>query len=677
MSNETNPPSAEDARKQEAAVARKGGIVDKVKDMFKKPKAVEVAVEGKLTAEDMWNQIGYHRITGGVFYSYILLIGGAIMGLVTVGLIAEFLPYPEINGYKGMVGTLLGYWFGLADLNLGGGGGLSDSMGRFIGQYADTNPRKSMEYIKFYIWWQMITGLVQVTIIAVVCFTILPYTTSAYLIWMILAQSLVQYPGMLMIMEATLKSFQRGDKTAWLGWLQDTVFQISINILFLIIGKAWGASDPRVGEIMGITIWYILSQFVDDYINLAIGAKMFGNLMKKRGIEHGFQELFIPRFDKPVVVQCIKFVGKQWIANEVLGIIGYMVGLYVIFKTPSFASWSGLLLIPNFLGHLVSMTNWGTPTVPAISESYNNGKKELANYFIADMFKFWLFTTIFMAVPLAVLAPKLLDAVLSSGILGSSGIANYKAGIVMIPVIMIISASGQWRGWWGKLFVACDRPMPPIWLNYIFFVPGLAVQFLFLYLCVDTYILPVWLLVIGFGGFLLDIVKSIIGWWWFQKKIMKIDYRQMAGQAFLAPALTALAYAGVLVVFQYTIWPLLDAAFIAMVGPELAPVAVAAVVLLMILFLFPAVLMCPFFGLFGGFDDFTLEEFRKTMEISGPSKWLMLLMYKITAWFAHHSPLHNKFPLANYKAVQQQIQELIDEGKASRFLARKKKYLSY
>ncbi|MEX2684161.1 MAG: hypothetical protein Q6373_021505 [Candidatus Sigynarchaeota archaeon] len=95
MSNETNPPSAEGAREQKAAAARKGGFVDKIKGMFKKSKAVAVAVDGKLTAEDLWNQIGYHRITGGVFYSYILLIGGAVMGLVTVGLIAEFLPYPE------------------------------------------------------------------------------------------------------------------------------------------------------------------------------------------------------------------------------------------------------------------------------------------------------------------------------------------------------------------------------------------------------------------------------------------------------------------------------------------------------------------------------------------------------------------------------------------------------
>lgn len=635
----------------------------------------EVAVVGAgdtVTPEELWNTIGYHRITGGVFYSYILLIGGAIIGLASVGIIAEFLPYPEINGYRGIVAALLGYWFGLLDLNLGGGGGLSDSMGRFIGQYADTNPLRAMEYIKFYIWFQMMTGIAQVTVISVVCFTYLVHTNFAYIIWFILAQTLVQYPGMLMIMESSLKSFQRGDKTAWLAWLQDTVFQVTVNIVFLIIGRWWGASDPRIGELMGITIFYILSQFCDDWINLAIGAKMFSNILKRRGIDKGFTKLFIPTFDKAVVKQCILFVGKQWVANEILGVIGYFVGIYIITRTPSFASWSGLMLIPNFLGHLVSMVNWGTPTVPAVSESYNNKKEELARYFVHDMFKYWMFVTIFMAVPLTVFAPRILDVVFDSGLLGGGGLTNYRAGLVMIPIVMLISASGQWRGWWNKLFVACDDPMPPIWLNYAFMPSGYVLKFLFLWLAVDLAVIPVWWLLL-LPDFLNDLGKAVVGWAWFQKRILKLNYRRMAWQAFGAPALTALGYAGILVVFQFTIWPLLDLAFIAMAGETWGPVIVAVLILFAILFLFPAVLMCPIYALAGGWDDFTLEEFRKTAFISGPSKFLMNAMFKISETFTRVSPLHGKFPLADYDLVKEQVAELVAEGKAFQFLKKRKK----
>ncbi|MBD3351052.1 MAG: hypothetical protein GF364_06160, partial [Candidatus Lokiarchaeota archaeon] len=404
--------------------------------------------EEEVDTEELWNQVGFHRITGGVFYSYILLIIGAVVGLATVAIITEFLPYPEINGYKAMTSSLLGFWFGLLDLNLGGGGSLSDGMARFIGQYADTNPRRSMKYIRFYIWFQMWTGVAQVSVISILMFTYFKSTNLAYLTWFILAQSLVQYPGMLMIMEDSLKAFQRGDKTAWLSWLQDTVFQVTINILFLVIGKWWGSTNPEIGELMGITIFYILSQFVDDWINLLIGAKMFSNIMRNRGIEHGFSYLLIPKFDKEIVKEALKFTGKQWLGGQIKGVFGYFINLYIIVVTPQMASWSGLLMIPQFLGHLVSMVNLATPSVPAISESFNNGKKELAQYFVHDVFKYYVFITMWMAVPLMVMTPRILDTVMSLEFV--SGLENYRAGIVMIPWFMLNSGTGWLRGLWSR-----------------------------------------------------------------------------------------------------------------------------------------------------------------------------------------------------------------------------------
>ncbi|MHA1793950.1 MAG: hypothetical protein ACTSVI_15015 [Promethearchaeota archaeon] len=625
--------------------------------------------EAKPNIEELWNTVGYHRITGGVFYSYILLIGGAIVGLVAVGFVAEFLPYPEINGYKSIVASLLGFWFGLLDLNLGGGGSLSDSMGRFIGQYADTNPRRALEYIRFYIWFQMWTGIAQVTVIGFVAIYYLANSSFAYLIWFIIAQSLVQYPGMLMIMEDSLKAFQRGDKTAWLSWLQDTVFQVTVNIAFLIIGKWWGSQNPRIGELMGITIFYILSQFADDWINLAVGAKMFSSVLKKRGIEKGFMQLFIPRFHKGIVKECILFVGKQWIGSQILGIVGYFVNLYIIVRMPQMASWSGLLLIPNFLGHLVSMVNWGSPTVPAISESYNNGKTELAQYFIASMYRYWIFVVVFMAVPLAVLTPKLLNVVLKLQVL-ESGLANYQAGLVMIPLMMVISASGQWRGWYRKIFVACNDPMPPIYIDYIFTPTGYIFQFLFLYLTVDLGVMPVWLLLVV-PAFLNDLMKATVGYIWLQRRVIKIPYKKMAWTVAIVPLLTSVAYAFTLWIFEIAIWPLLDLLFVGMLGEEIGKFTVAALILLAILFLFPAIFMAPYYSLFGGWDKFTLDEFKKTAQISGPSKGITMMLYKISAFFAYKSPWYDKYHLADYDLIKRQVKELIEEGKANALLGKK------
>jgi len=278
---------------------------------------------------------------------------------------------------------------------------------------------------------------------------------------------------------------------------------------------------------------------------------------------------------------------------------------------------------------------------------------------------------IFMATPLIVLSTKIIDVVLNSGILGGN-LANYRAGLVMTPVVMIFAASGQWRSWWSRLFVACNKPLPPVWLNYAFTPSGYVLQFLFLYWCVDTPTLPVWMLVLGMPGFINNVAQTIVGYIWFQRSILKIGYKQMFWQCAMAPILTAACYAGVLVLFQLFLWPPLEALFVIIAGAQWGPFVLAFLVLMMILFLFPSVFMCPFYSFWGGWDEFTLEEFRKCMLISGPSKGLMNMMYKISLWVAKRSPLHNKFPLANYELVTKQLQELIDEGRATKLMRRGK-----
>ena len=625
----------------------------------------------KMSKEDLWNEVGFHRITGGVFYSYVLLIVGAVVGLASVAIIAEFLPFPEINGYKTITAGILGFWFGLLDLNMGGGGSLSNGMSRFIGQYADTDPKRALEYIRFYIWFQMWTGIVQVTIISVISFTYFVESGTAYLTWFILAQTMVQYPGMLMIMEDSLKSFQRGDKTAWLSWLQDTVFQVTINILFLMIGKAWGESNPAIGEIMGITIFYILSQFVDDWINLLVGAKMFGTVLKSKGIDHGFIELMKPEFDKEIVKESLKFTGKQWAGGQVTGMIGYFINLYVIVNMPQMASWAGLLLIPTFLGHLVGMVPWATPTVPAISEAYNNGKVDLAQYFIHDVLKYYVFVTMWMAIPLIVLTPNILETIMNVSFI--SGLENYRSGLAMIPIMMLISGTGTIRGLWASIFVACDKPMPPIYIGWIFTIPGFLIQFLFIYLCIDAQALPPYYVLI-MPTFITSSLQMVVGYAWLHKTTIKINYKKIAWQVLIAPMLTSICYAIVLYLFQLTMWDGLVWIFTDLFRMgEIGGVVFSFLILLALLFIFPAIFYAPFYAFFGGWDDFTLEEFRKCAEISGPSKFIMMMLYNVSAKFSKMSKWSNKFPIADYEVIKQQVQELVDEGKANKLLEKQKK----
>ncbi|MBN2152535.1 MAG: hypothetical protein JW839_13870 [Candidatus Lokiarchaeota archaeon] len=606
--------------------------------------------------EDLWNRVGFHRITGAYLFGYILALGEAILGLVLVGAILPvFLPYPEITGYKNAAAAFVGFWYGLFDLNLGGGGGFSDGMMRFIGQYSSNDPRRAIKYIQFYLWFQMFTGLVQITMFSLIGFVYLVHTNVAYLVWFIIADMMVQYPGMLMIMSASLKAFQRGDKLGILVWLQNTIFQGSVNLVCLVAGKAWGASDPRVGELMGIVVFYILSMYVDDWINLALGSHFFNQVLKERGITEGVRAVFRPNFDRAVIRQCLSFTGKQWIGNQVLGAFGYLVGLYIIVNMPSFAAWSGMLMIPAFLGHLVSHQSAMVGLAsPAISEAYNNGKMEYTNHVLKSVLKWYCIVTFYMFTSMVIISPRVIMTVIDA----FPALKNYQLGIVMIPVVLVVDMTGPLRGFWSTIFVASNRPMPPIYLNFIFTLPGYALKFLFIWLCLDVGVLPVWTLLMvpdGING----VLQAIAGYIWIQKRVIKVQYRKMLYQGVIAPVLACACYAAVLVVFSYTAWPVLEASLALAIGETASKIATALIVLLSMIFIFPGIFFCPFLALLGCWDDYTLEELRKSVELSGPSRFAMRWMFKITAYFAGKCKWRNSRPISDYDRVEQEMHDLV------------------
>ncbi|MBN2153918.1 MAG: hypothetical protein JW839_20845, partial [Candidatus Lokiarchaeota archaeon] len=80
------------------------------------------------------------------------------------------------------------------------------------------------------------------------------------------------------------------------------------------------------------------------------------------------------------------------------------------------------------------------------------------------------------------------------------------------------------------------------------------------------------------------------------------------------------------------------------------------------------------YSLFGGWDDFSLSEFRRAMEMSGPSKPFVKLIYKLSEYFARLSPLHNRFPIRSDESRQEAIElMLIKERKEIELAAEKAK----
>ncbi|MHA1997836.1 MAG: hypothetical protein ACTSU9_06930, partial [Promethearchaeota archaeon] len=129
----------------------------------------------------------------------------------------------------------------------------------------------------------------------------------------------------------------------------------------------------------------------------------------------------------------------------------------------------------------------------------------------------------------------------------------------------------------------------------------------------------------------------------------------------IAPILACVAYAAVLYLFMFTLWPLLEGLLGLGMEPAMARLAISAAVLLSMIFIFPGTFYSPFLGLFGAWDDYTLEELRKSIRITGPSRWNMNWMFKITTFCTRRCKFRNKHPLGDYAVIEQQMAELTSE----------------
>ena len=68
-----------------------------------------------------------------------------------------------------------------------------------------------------------------------------------------------------------------------------------------------------------------------------------------------------------------------------------------------------------------------------------------------------------------------------------------------------------------------------------------------------------------------------------------------------------------------------------------------------------------FYGLFGGWDDAGLEEFRRAVDISNFVRPLAWVLWKASAIGARISPLHGRFPITIREGAMEEAKSLTRE----------------
>lgn len=604
----------------------------------------------KAQYQHLWDdELGYHKIIASKEYGFILELISIPISLVIIPfLLGFFFPYPEIRGYPALTQGLMAFLFAAFDLGTGGvNGDMSQKFMRFIAQHRSTNPKRAIGYIQFFIYFQMFSGLIQVTGITVYVFTFLIHQSQAHFAWFFLFYSLIQYPGMLQVFESSIKSFQRFDRANLVIFLRDVFWYPVFQILLMSIGKLVARNHPY-GEMMILGIFFTISLYFGDFFAFLFGMYIFSKIIKPLGFRTS--DLFKTDFLKQgIVKEVISFVGLIWIFAQLMGIFSLLSQVWVITWLAAAASFQGLVSTGNGIANLgLGFAPQVTTTMSQVSEAFNNEKPELAKYYIQSALKYVGYYFFALLPPLLILIPKALNSVF----LVIPGLEEYEKALDLLPLLCFIKAMDTFRRIGIQLLVNLHQRNKVIIMENILY----PLQFLFTYLLLRVWYVGWPALVLPY--FLAFFIQNILSLIWIQKKVLKIEYKRVLWQGLAAPLITGIIYTGIC--FGITLFwdPLLNLMKTFM-GDMGATIIFVFITLIGFFLFFELIFYRPIYALVGGWDTETLDTWEKARHISRIGNFLARWKYSIDKYFSSKTKLFNRFPICDYEKAYKERDELL------------------
>ena len=584
--------------------------------------------------ENLWDKIGIHRSLASFWFNFILLIIAAAPALLLNSWLLPnyILPFPEALGFRTLTIGYFGLFFSIMDFATG------PAAERFISQYAEINPEKALHYIQFFIWFQAITGLIQITGITIYCFTYLVNTDLAYAMWFFLIYSMTQFPGMLAAYKSTLKGYQRFDKSNIVDLVQGLVFEIGTQVIFILLGRRWGIANPQIGELMGATIGFIIGRYLDDFIAMGLSMYFVKNLLEKYNISIKFT--IIPAFNKEEVRESLQFGMKLLGAQVISTLTDYITLMMMLNWVSNYISIIGYLEIARSMAGLVSSIRFNF--TPLISESYNNGKKKLAQYTVMEYFHHWYYIGLFLVLAIGMLLPSILR------VLGG----NYAAAAWIIPYYVVPRLLVTPAVMGAEVLQACDLPE----YRTVGIITEKTVKMLTVFLFLSPYGffpdagLETTIILYVMHDIPAYLAITYVEFYFVSKKAFPVKIN--VWQTFGAGTLACIPLIGINMFFDWILQTMFanSASTVSLIASAAAIVVAGFLVVPIFLFFF--------FGIFGGWDDESLEDFRKAVELSGPSKFIVSVFYKATKFGYKHS-LIGKKKCEYYQEAEEEIEQLM------------------
>ena len=566
-----------------------------------------------------WEKVGFHRPLSG------LLVGMGIGILMFIPLIIYqnlilpqfILPSAQALGMWGRVTQFFGLTWAVFDI------GTSVAAMKYLSQYRVSDPRRAYKYVQVYVWWQALSGAIQVAMVVALTSLGIVHTPYALFSWSIVIHAFIQIPGFYGVFRTTLNGLQRADYARYIDAAWAIVFPILTQLALVPVFYAWGKANPTIGASMGGVLGLGAAAYALELSLFLLGMWLYKQIGYRASV------VFMAHFDWAIIKETFSFGvlemlgGILFAGGQALEIWVTQNGLVNYSET-----WGNWVLASNFLLAFTVSTNLFDGVMPAVSEALSSGRKMLSQYYSVQSYKWGGVISAVLASILLVVAPRF--------IIGSSGAEFQRAAVLAIP--LTIFGSIQFLGWLGDaIFLGANRPF----LRAVMVLIEQSLRIgLMLVLLARFQIIA--LIIAYFVGIL---VRGVVSYFVAHK--FCFPQRFYFWQSLVAPVIAAgLHYLFLSLIAQF-VWQKDEISSIILFFIGLVPA--------MPIFFF-------FYALVGGWDDAGLDEVTEASNMTGFLRPIIHVVFVVPSrWGAQVSPLHNRFPITMRASAMAEAKSLTDE----------------
>ena len=566
-----------------------------------------------------WENVGFHRPLSGflVALSVGLILFIPLIIYQNLILPSYILPSAQALGIWGRVTQFFNLAWTFFDM------GTSIAFVKYLSEHRVKDPKKGIQYGQVFVWWQALSGAVQVALVIGLASTLAPRSAYALYAWSVVIHSFIQIPGFYQVMKHALTGFQRLDYSRVLEVGLNVVLPMLVQPVFVTIMFAWGKAHPVFGGAMGGLLGMGIAAYAAELLTFLLGLWLY------RRVGYNTRILFLAHFDWDVVKTSFKFG-----VFEMLGSAAWSFGQaaeIAITQTRliNYAEiWGNWGLAQNFIFAFNVTQTLNDGVMPAISEAISNGKRVLSQYYSVMAYKYNGLGSAFIGAVLLAVAPRF--------IIGSTGVEFQRAAIYVIP--LTIWGAVQFPSWVGdNVQLGANKP----YLKSLLVFSEQVIRVVLAWILLARFQVT-GLIIAYFVGLTAKGVAAYV----INHKVC-FPQRFYVWQSLVAPLLAGAAHYGILWFISGLIWK----------GDQITSVLIFFIGIL------PSFPLYMFlYGLFGGWDRDTLEELKSAVALCGGLRGVTRWgMYEPTALGARISPLNNRFPITNRAEAMDEAIALTEE----------------